>query len=780
MPLVANPPEELPSKDARHRAKRQRIDGGIQTIIPGTSDLDSLGTSTPTRSVTSLATASSPSVTSVYGYRASPAPHAFKNQQQFKEHMKTCINLQTMNKIDTKNAFNLHIIDYMNQLAKQDTLTFAMATSALDAGTKIYVNRVDCVHTDAQKVANAIVQALDGKSGKKGKEVDDNEEDMNADDSMEGKDEEKQPKQKKKTVVKKKKTGSKIASTEESLTLSKVETNVEIDPIFFKLTTSHDMGNVNGLFLTNLTVSANGSLIMDSNAPNELSTLARKAIEDNARNERETSSTTVVLDKPVIDALKDCCEGTGSYSRRRMEKQKNSNARKNHYKILGDRFLNEFLFAQREANLDTEYMRDTSHWDQDKSEFTFDLNADIVDEEEDVGGVHLGLSFEDDNEEDALMMDLEGHGDEDAEDRANNRASLQRSILSAVNMESLPDLKKLLSTEGGEYSYFKNLAVVGSWAGPKFWKTNVWLKMKQLREARLAALSGGDHPDVGEDGQPISSTSSNIPPITIRKNKKTDIPLQDYSMIFSNMKSNNTLPDRLFCKKTIKQKLKIATLEKWNVNAEFLVLPPYLLFDPQDLLKPFDKSSSFFRIVDERERLAKKAAESRDHKKTADFGSAPSSPNPSDCPDDEMPMSQPPEDCFLGSQETPNPFALTNAASQMTAGFHGENLVDEPNAIPYVHLQYAKYAKRIDVKKLKRAMMNSILEGEKSVEESFTAPTASSTVIESNGTKLTHVYSALPREIPPQMTKEMSPAIAFVTLLHLANEHVSSFIQFCK
>jgi condensin complex subunit 2 len=650
-------------------------------------------------------------------------------------------------------------------MVRQGDMNFTMATSALDAGTKIYINRVDCVQSDAQKVANAIVQALDNKSSKKGGREDDdkNDEDnpVDNDDLMENP-EDSNRKAKKKPVVRKKKSGSKIVQNEESLSLSKLETNVEIDPIFFKLTTSHDMGNVNGLFLTNLPISSNGSLIMDSNAPNELSAAQRKAIQEKAKADISTRQSTIVMDKPIVDLIRDCCAGTGSYARRRAEKQKDK--KKNHYRILHDKFLNEFLFCRREADLEVDYGRDRSGYDLEKSEFTFDINAEVEDEETNVLET-LNLSFDNQGgDDDDLMRDLEGAGDNDDEEMDNeNVASLQKSILSAVNMESMPDLKKLLAPNGNDYSYFKKIPIHGSCFGPNYWKKNVWLRMQQAKERKAAALANQE-PDLDEDGQPIPRQ---VPPTTIKK-KKADFPLLDFTTLFPQTKTPS-IPSRRHCERSVKQKLKLATLEKWSTAAEFIVLPHFKPFDPQSLLKPFNKADSYFSLYDERERMAKVKEAKRD--RSNEDVTPPDSPIHSDFGGDEMPASQELNIPASQASQDLNPFGITNTATQ---GFMGDNLVDEPNVIPYVHLQYAKYAKRIDVKRLKRAIMNRIVAGSHNIEESFTGPTACSTMIgDTNGVNLTQVYNDLPQEIPAQMTKEMSPAIAFVTLLHLANEHVS-------
>ncbi|KAH8859821.1 Condensin complex subunit 2 [Schistosoma japonicum] len=67
-------------------------------------------------------------------------------QAQIGEHYGNCIRLAAENKITAKNAFNLHLIDYMSEMIKkEDFASFQIASSSLDAGAKIYAGRVDAL-----------------------------------------------------------------------------------------------------------------------------------------------------------------------------------------------------------------------------------------------------------------------------------------------------------------------------------------------------------------------------------------------------------------------------------------------------------------------------------------------------------------------------------------------------------------------------------------------------------------------------------------------------------
>lgn len=65
-----------------------------------------------------------------------------------------------MQKINSKNAFGLHLIDYMQDLIKNvkegEMTNFQIASCTLDAGAKIYAGRVDSIHTQAYKMLSGL------------------------------------------------------------------------------------------------------------------------------------------------------------------------------------------------------------------------------------------------------------------------------------------------------------------------------------------------------------------------------------------------------------------------------------------------------------------------------------------------------------------------------------------------------------------------------------------------------------------------------------------------
>ena len=81
------------------------------------------------------------------------------------KHISDCIKLNTENKINTKNAFNLEMIDFMTyMISKKDAnmTNLQVASTSLDVSTKIYGFRVDSVHTEIMKMSGGLDRHEDG------------------------------------------------------------------------------------------------------------------------------------------------------------------------------------------------------------------------------------------------------------------------------------------------------------------------------------------------------------------------------------------------------------------------------------------------------------------------------------------------------------------------------------------------------------------------------------------------------------------------------------------
>lgn len=176
------------------------------------------------------------------------------------------ITLNSVYEINSKafnpsKAFNYNFINHIDSFVTTQ-VDFKLIGQSLDAGTRVYLSKVNLVLNNTHKMSSSLNMAIDDQKH--------DEDDEFLDDNLLPVAENK----KKKKVRKKINT---IATNVESLN-GKLETNIEIDPLFHHLSDAFDVGNVNSLLMANLRVDNNGVMLLDSNASlNFKSTQAEKS-----------------------------------------------------------------------------------------------------------------------------------------------------------------------------------------------------------------------------------------------------------------------------------------------------------------------------------------------------------------------------------------------------------------------------------------------------------------------------------------------------------------------
>ncbi|MCJ1405787.1 hypothetical protein MMC11_009017 [Xylographa trunciseda] len=173
----------------------------------------------------------------------------------FEEWMK----MATDNKINATNSWNFALIDYfhdMSLLKEGDGVNFQKASCTLDGCVKIYTSRVDSVATETGKLLSGLAE-----SGTK-KQKHDDKDDPDAEDGQgeEGKDSFKR-RIKKRTHRSSEAT---LASSFASLQLKKFELEFSVDPLFKKASADFDEGGAKGLLLNHLAIDMQGRIVFDS------------------------------------------------------------------------------------------------------------------------------------------------------------------------------------------------------------------------------------------------------------------------------------------------------------------------------------------------------------------------------------------------------------------------------------------------------------------------------------------------------------------------------------
>ncbi|NXR25343.1 CND2 protein, partial [Cinclus mexicanus] len=287
-----------------------------------------------------------------------------------------------------------------------------------------------------------------------------------------------------------------------------------------------------------------------------------------------------------------------------------------------------------------------------------------------------------------------------------------------------------VSLNPGEYSYFSP-RTLAMWAGPEHWR----FRPRQPREC----------PETGK-----RDYRRRIPRKVFELDFQEDI---DFQAHFRKTKASITLAKSI--------------LESQNLRST--TLPADFNYEPQNLgqlfLKPLVKLS---QRSDPAGALDTEAGiEDYDYNNpndTSNFCPALQVPDSDDDPD---PDANPAE--FL-SQLPAHPEAPE------LSGINGGNvpacgeleLIAEPQKIHKIHIQYARTAKRMDMRRLKRNMWELLTEQGTGNEEE---EAREGTDTEVAGEKvLSDLTKDLLHRLPPTMATNLSVPLAFVCLLHLANE----------
>lgn len=252
-PLITHPRVPLNDDD---KEKAQRRDARFH------KHRESMRASTPaSRKRMSLASQDSPhtpaighdvDMPDVTGSAVTPMqrgpPKLILNTSKFDEWLK----LSADNKINANNSWSIELIDYlhdMSLLRDGDSINFQKASATLEGSIKLYTSRLDSVTIDTGKLLSGLAE-----TGNKNRRAE--EEDEEGEEGEDG--------QKKKRKRAARSTESTLASSFEQLQNKKMEVDLSIDPLFKKAAADFDEGGAKGLLLNHLAIDRDGRIIFDS------------------------------------------------------------------------------------------------------------------------------------------------------------------------------------------------------------------------------------------------------------------------------------------------------------------------------------------------------------------------------------------------------------------------------------------------------------------------------------------------------------------------------------
>ncbi|XP_065883391.1 condensin complex subunit 2-like isoform X2 [Dysidea avara] len=306
--------------------------------------------------------------------------------------------------------------------------------------------------------------------------------------------------------------------------------------------------------------------------------------------------------------------------------------------------------------------------------------------------------------------------------------------------QTRPPLSELL--EPSEYSYFSQ-AAVEAWAGPQHWK----LRIRPKRQEENNNVPG-DKPTTGVKRQ-------------IRKTFTLDF-------------STSISASQLEHVNITSRKLRRAQIEK--MTTEQTTLPHTECISEKQLLHLFSQPTWIIKRWQRRNTIEDEANGGQE---LYDYNNAFDQENY--CPmvmDTAGDHSDDDDRTDAGGNSTYpyNDTVLMNNTEDITCDLScrnltGVNLVTAPNKIEQIRVNFARQAKRINMQKLKAGMWTVITDKQHGVEDQENHEDHSTDKPKDTDRLLfSQLYSKLPATLPQAMVKEVSVPIAFVSLLHLANE----------
>ncbi|KAM8885357.1 condensin complex subunit 2 isoform 1-T2 [Spinachia spinachia] len=636
----------------------------LLTAFPGNDDEQERRQRRRSR-VIDLQTATDSSINDSTSHSVTGTPAAVPklSNAQISEHYSTCIKLSTENKITTKNAFGLHLIDYMADILKQkdsELTNFKVAAGTLDASTKIYAVRVDAVHADAYRVLGGL-----GAETKPGDDHASKEEGGD-----EGEVTTKQPKKKRPPKRTVEQNLSNINSAES-------ERKCEVDPMFQRMASSFDESSTAGVFL---------SVLFSEDSRCEL---------------RFPSYMTLLQSEPSYSPPPPQGVPASPFmAGLRRSKEKSS--------ICPS--LQDFSFTswnpEQTMNQLLEKIKQGEH--------VFDVNAEPELEEDDCPDF------------DADYEDGVGDGEERSKEYKDgcvaSGSGRGRDVI-PIGEGDITTMCLQLSSQPREYSYFSP-RTMATWAGPGYWQFKPKHKLDHL---------------------PDKETRKRKPKKTFEIDFNEDVNFDTYFRTTRAATTNNKSALSAGNKKT--------------------TLPADFQFPPETLSQLSLKPSSSLSQEGQK-RLSGELGEG-----IGDYDYNNANDTANFCPGlEEGGDSDDEGEGFAGSDDTQpsgDSIPLPSQDEEGIATYGEDDLVPEPHRVNQIEINYAKTAKKMDMKRLKNNMWTLLTESPENPAEEDDAGEKSGVCGEKVFSKTTQT---LLQRLPNTMAQNLSVPLAFVALLHLANE----------
>jgi len=682
------------------------------------------------------------------------------------KHFEEWMKIAADNKINASNSWDLALIDYfhdMKILKDGDSINFQKASCTLDGCVKIYSSRVDSVATETGKLLSGLTE---NKTRSRSRNLDD------GDETEDGA----QASSKKRSIRK----SATLEKDINNLNVKKFDLEFSVDPLFRKTCADFDEGGAKGLLLNHLGINENGMIIFDASDAIEDEDVDfdvdDDALDEDKDNEniidistlkdKFLSNPDIITEFNICPALKDFEFSSKSVSKTMLALQ---------------RINEENLKAAEEEIKNIDYEDD----DDDIEEIFPNDSNPLLNDDLDI----IDIPNEDNNEiVDNINYILDNTTKEIEKMKIENNDEIKNFDENCVelyknNYDSVED-------DGiNIFSYFDS-AMVKNWAGPSHWKLRP-IKQKQNNNN---SFNIDTNEKLLKPEQSVSTPTSTVSTSAKKSNRTVTI---DF------INGEDISEEELF-----KPATNIPNLNNSNVKKNNFLLPEDSHFSSRDFLKLFLKPNVIIKFKRENDNNEEEQIQENnddfvdqsfwaDHKDDApifeetnattlgraeneNVGILDNTTYFFNDDDDDFNDDFNEVDNNEGVEESTIKNSLKDALSDIDMGSYGEQLVAKPKKIKSLAINYARSAKRVDVKKLKDNIWKE-LAGEKEEEEDKDKDKEVNNADEMNEEteevdkiqrdfKFSEVVGGLKNMYQEKNIKDISVAFCFICLLHLANE----------
>lgn len=705
----------------------------------------------------------------------------FTNPSVIQENFETWIKMATDNKINSSNSWNFALIDYFHDLNvlmdSENKINFQKASATLDGCVKIYSSRVDSVSNETGKLLSGLAQK--------------NQEDNDGSHDSEEDEQEQQQQTNEQTTNKNKSRSSAKETTLvkfKDIKMKQIDQEFNIDPLFKKALVDFDEGGAASLLLNTLNIDQTGRVVFDA------------SIKQEEENDVVTEhSDTLPLDEQVnTSQLTDTDHGEISHIA-------DTSLIEDEILTLGMDFVKFNKITDCEISSSLNQLRSlVTDINKEKSFIeTINNKTENFLTEQELADASIPLNETPDLNDDAIP-DLEySMIHEDDDDNRDGDPNLSVPDHNTSNIDhSFGETNKTLDLEDAVtnnlieqdlMAYFDE-TMKKNWRGREHWK---------VRNIKKSLLHQEDKPTETESVE-NTTNSTNTSTSTNKSKPKKNVPME---IDFFNF--DDDIEDKVFAPKT-RQSIELA--QRLRKNDSHYLLPDDYHFTSEKIIKLFIKPQQNMSLFTPRSRSGTRSknindsslaitntntnksdhvpeiadesfwAENYERKEQEDKqydqedgdirGAHLENPFEADDDDNGIDFNQAFDDADLGGNDT------TDEQKQNSLNIENET---KP-VIKDKKINFARVAKKVDVRKLKNNVwtsINTLIDIPDSDEENIQdnndpnqeTPEVAEKKPDLVKLKFSDIASEITKLYPTGAAKDISTSFQFICLLHLANEH---------